>query len=78
VCESFADAYFGENIKATPVTGRRGPPGCETSRLSHFLNNRIIDGGEVVSLTALYSFLFQPESTPGPQCGWKNYVNPMT
>jgi hypothetical protein len=37
--------------KATPVTGRGGPQGCETSRLPHFLYNRLTDGGEVVSLT---------------------------
>jgi hypothetical protein len=28
-----------------PVTGREGP-GCETSRLPHFLDNRLIDGGD--------------------------------
>jgi hypothetical protein len=48
----------------------------ETSRLPHFLKNRLTDGGEVVSLTclaALYpqedswcSFLLEAESTPGP------------
>jgi hypothetical protein len=27
-------------IKATPVTGRGGPQGCETSRLPHFLESR--------------------------------------
>jgi hypothetical protein len=37
--------------KAVPVTGREGPYGCETSRLPHFLANRLTDGGEVVSLT---------------------------
>jgi hypothetical protein len=35
--------------KAIPVTGREGPLGCETSRLPHFLDNRLTDGGEVVS-----------------------------
>jgi len=43
------------------------------------------DGGKVVSLTrrplfaprkySWYSFLFEAESTPGPQCDRKNYVN---
>jgi hypothetical protein len=43
--------------KAIPVTGRGGPYGCETSRLPHFLDNRITDGGEV-------SFTLQPPFTP--------------
>jgi hypothetical protein len=32
------------------VTGRGGPQVCETPRLPHFVHNRLIDGGEVVSL----------------------------
>jgi hypothetical protein len=46
------------------------------------LDNRLTDGGEFVSLTprppftlqeySWYSFLLEAESTPGPQCGWKN------
>jgi hypothetical protein len=32
-------------------TGRGGPWGCETSRLTHFLGNRLTDGGKFVSLT---------------------------
>jgi hypothetical protein len=36
--------------KAIPVTGLEGPQGCETSRLPHFLDDRLTDGGEVVSL----------------------------
>jgi hypothetical protein len=36
--------------KAIPLlSGRGGPEGCERSRLPHFLNNRLTDGGEVVS-----------------------------
>jgi hypothetical protein len=42
--------------KAIPVTGHEGAWGCETSRLSHFLDNRLIDGGEVVSPTRPPSF----------------------
>jgi hypothetical protein len=62
--------------KVIPVTGREGPQGCETSRLPHFLDNRLTDGSEVVSLThrflftsqedSWYSFLLEAESTPGP------------
>jgi hypothetical protein len=37
--------------KAIPVTGRGGPYSCETSRLQHFLENRLTDVGEVVRLT---------------------------
>jgi hypothetical protein len=37
--------------KAINVTGRGGQYGCERSRLPHFLDDRLTDGGEVVSLT---------------------------
>jgi hypothetical protein len=37
-------------IKADPGTVRGGPWGCETPRLPHFLDDRLIDGGKV-SLT---------------------------
>jgi hypothetical protein len=62
--------------KAIPVTGRGGPYGCEMPRLLHFLDNRLTDGGEVVSLRrrppftlqelSWYSFLLEAVSTPGP------------
>jgi hypothetical protein len=58
------------------VTDHGGPQGCDTSRLPHFLDSRLADGGEVVSLTrrlpftsqedSWYSFLLEAESTPGP------------
>jgi hypothetical protein len=61
--------------KANPVTGRGGQYGCETSRLPYFLDNRLIDGGKVVSLTrrppftpqedSCYLFLLVAESNPG-------------
>jgi hypothetical protein len=38
-----------KNGKAIPVTGGTGPWGCETANLPHFLDNRLTDGGEVVS-----------------------------
>jgi hypothetical protein len=46
---------FGKDIH---VTGLEGPWGCEMSRLPHFLDNRLKDGGEVVSL------MCQPPFTP--------------
>jgi hypothetical protein len=58
-----------------PVTGCGGVRVCETSRLPHFLDIRLTDGGEIVSLMQQlsftpresgYSFLFEAESTPGP------------
>jgi hypothetical protein len=62
--------------KALPAIGREGPYECERSRLPHFLDNRLTDDGEVVSLTHLplfipqedswYSFLLEVESAPGP------------
>jgi hypothetical protein len=38
------------SISVTPVTGRGGPYGCETSRLPHFLESGLTDDGEVVSV----------------------------
>jgi hypothetical protein len=42
-----------EKGKANPITGLGGPYGYETSRLPHFLDSLLTDGGEVVSLTRL-------------------------
>jgi hypothetical protein len=36
--------------KDIPVTCRGDPKGCEMSRLQHFLDNRLIDGGELSAL----------------------------
>jgi hypothetical protein len=36
--------------KSIPVTGRGGLYGCEMLRIPHCLNNRLTDGGKVVSL----------------------------
>jgi hypothetical protein len=73
-CESIYMLYHVKG-KAIRVTGRGGPQGCETSRLPHFLDNRLTDGGEVVSLThrppftqheySWHSFLLEAQSTPG-------------
>jgi hypothetical protein len=53
----------GRNIKATPVTGHGGPYSCETSRLSHFLENRLTDGGDVVSLTVRPATLYPQDDS---------------
>jgi hypothetical protein len=37
--------------KAVPVTDPEGPYGCETLMFPHFLDNRLADGGKVVSPT---------------------------
>jgi hypothetical protein len=73
-------SLFGQHIlqkgNVIHVSGRRGPWGCETSRLLHFLDNRFTDGSEIVSLThrppftppeaSWHSFLLEAESTPAP------------
>jgi hypothetical protein len=63
---------------AIPVTDRGGQYGCETSRLPHFLDNRLTDGGKVVirkrwppfspppQEDSCYSFLLGALSIPGP------------
>jgi hypothetical protein len=45
------------------VLGRGGRYGCETSRLTHLLDNWLRDGGEVVSLTRRPPFT--PRKIPG-------------
>jgi hypothetical protein len=39
--------------KAIPVTGHEGLYDCETSRLPHFLDNRLTDGCKAVSALLL-------------------------
>jgi hypothetical protein len=36
-----------KKCKAIPVTGHGGSWGCETSRLPHFVDSQVTDGGEV-------------------------------
>jgi hypothetical protein len=50
-------------VKAIPVTGCGGPKGCETSRLPHFLDSRLTDGGEVVILIRRPSALYPQEDS---------------
>jgi hypothetical protein len=38
-------------IELFPVTGRGGLLGCEMLRIPHCVDNRLTDGGQVVSLT---------------------------
>jgi len=60
-----------------------GPLGSKTLKLSQFLDSRHL---KKIRLPALrlhtpadtylyYSFLLKAESTPGPECGRKDYVN---
>jgi hypothetical protein len=46
----------GKRSKTLPVTFRGNRQVCETSRLPHFLENRLTDGGKVVSLKQGPSF----------------------
>jgi hypothetical protein len=46
-----------ERSKAVPVTGRGDLYGFKTSRLPHFLDNRLTDSGEVISLTRRSPFI---------------------
>jgi hypothetical protein len=68
--------------KAIPVRSSASPQGCEMSRIPHFPDNRLIHGGEVISLNApaalcsqedsWCSFLLEAKSIPGSQSGWKD------
>jgi hypothetical protein len=49
--------------KATPVTGRGGLQGCASSRLPHFLDNQLTDGGELVSLKQRQAALYPQEDS---------------
>jgi hypothetical protein len=48
--------------KPIPVTGCEGPSGYETSRLPHFLNNRLTDGSDVALKRRPH---FTPRKIPG-------------
>jgi hypothetical protein len=48
--------------KAMAVTGRGGPKGCETSRLSYFLDNRLTGSGYVINLTRRLRFTLHEDS----------------
>jgi hypothetical protein len=55
--------------KTNPATGRGDPHGCETSRLLYFLDNRLTDDGEVVSLTRRPPFT--PRKIPDNYFGYR-------
>jgi hypothetical protein len=50
--------------KSIPVRGREGPQGCERSRLPHLLDNRLTDGGKVVTALRAGRAL-PPRNLPG-------------
>jgi hypothetical protein len=52
-----------EKGKFITLTGRGGPYGCEISRLSHFLDNRLTNGDEIVNLTRRPAALYSQEDS---------------
>jgi hypothetical protein len=52
----------GKKRKVIPVIGRGGPYGCETSRLPHFVENRLTDER---LLCLLSGHTLNPRKTPG-------------
>jgi hypothetical protein len=57
-------------VKVSLYRARR-PLGLREVEAPTFSDIRLIDGGKVVR----YSFLFEAESNPGPQCDWNDQVN---
>jgi hypothetical protein len=49
-------------VNLSPVTGRGGQQGCETSKIPHYLDIRLTDGGKIVSLTRWSRFTPQSDS----------------
>jgi hypothetical protein len=47
--------------KAIPITGCGDSQGCEMSRLLHFIDSRLTDCGEVLSLTRRSAALYPQE-----------------
>ena len=70
--------------KAVPLQAWSGPEGSRKLRFPDYMTTAQ-DGGKVVSPMHRpplpprkyfrYSFLLEAESTPGPQCDQKDYVN---
>ena len=58
--------------RPVPLQAWSGPEGSRKLRFPDFMTTAQ-DGGKVVSPT--HSFLLEAESTPGPWCDQKDYVN---
>jgi hypothetical protein len=63
IADKSSEIYIVKRCKHIPVTGCGGPYSCQTSRLPHFLDTWLTDGGEVVSLTR--RLIFTPRKIPG-------------
>jgi len=76
--------YIKVNVKAIPLQAWTGPEGSRKLRLPDFktIGTSRWQGCQPYTPAAFtprkysfYSFLLEAESTPGPQCGRKDYVN---
>jgi len=56
-----------------------GGSGSQISRQSAYEGGKVVSPKHRLPLPprkhSWYSFLLEAESTPGPECGWKDYVN---
>jgi hypothetical protein len=59
----YMDDFNIKKEKGIPVTGHRSTQDCETSRISHFLDNRFTDSSEAVHLMCW--LLFTPRKISG-------------
>jgi hypothetical protein len=57
--------------KAIPVTSREGLSGCKMLKIPHCLDNRLTDGGKVVSPT-IRPLLYSPETLF--LCFWYSFL----
>jgi hypothetical protein len=61
--------------ESSPITGLDRPRGFQEVEASRFQENRHMKVSLPPRKYSWYSFLLEAESTPGPQCGRKDYVN---
>jgi hypothetical protein len=59
----FTQALMEKRGKSIPVTGGGSPYSCETWKLPHFLDNRLTDGGEDISVTHRPAALYTQEDS---------------